>query len=43
MAAGISLVALAILTVVGVFVVTYKLINRLPRDDKGESDDGDST
>ena len=43
MAAGIGLVALAILTVGGVFVITYKLISRLPRDDKGENDDGDST
>ena len=43
MAAGIGLVALAILTVSGVFIITYKLISRLPQDDKGENDDGDST
>ena len=41
MAAGISLVVLAILVVGGVFVITYKLISRLPRDDKGENDKGD--
>ena len=43
MAAGIGLVALAILTVGGVFVITYKLISRLPRDDKKGNDDKDAT
>ena len=43
MVAGISLVALAILTVGGVFVITNKLISRLPRDEQSENDDGDST
>ena len=43
MAAGISLVALAILTVGGVFVITYKLISRLPQDDKSGNDDKDAT
>ena len=42
-AAGIGLVALAILTVGGIFVITYKLISRLPRDDNGENDDGNLT
>ena len=42
MTTGIILVVLAILVVVGVFVITYKLISRLPRDDKGENGDGDS-
>ena len=42
MTAGIVLVVLAILVVVGIFVVTYKLISRLPRDDKGGNGDGDS-
>ena len=43
MAEGIGLVVLALLTVGGVLVVTYKLISRLPRDDKGNDDEGDST
>ena len=42
MTAGIILVVLAILVVGGIFVVTYKLISRLPRDDTGGNGDGDS-
>jgi len=41
-AEGISLVVLALLTVGGVLVLTYKLISRLPRDNKGDNDKGDN-
>jgi len=34
---GIVLVAAGILVVVGVLVVTYKLISRLPRDDESRN------
>ncbi len=35
MTSGIVLVAFAVLVVVGVLVLVYKLIGRLPRDDHG--------
>ena len=41
-AVGIILVVLAILVVVGILGVTYKLISRLPRDDASGNDDGDA-
>ncbi len=42
MTVGIVLVVLAILVVVGILGVTYKLISRLPRDDASGNDDGDA-
>ncbi len=40
MTVAIILVATAIVVVVGVLIIAYKLVNRLPRDHHGNPGDG---
>ena len=42
MTLGIVLVVAALVVVGGVLVVTYKLVNRLPRDDESGNGEGDA-